>query len=291
MMCWAATGTVTFMSGNTGSSVTIPAGTKLKAHGFYLLGLSASGLANSVTPGASTINVSTTTGFETGQKIDIDGESRSIASVGTPATAMTTLFIPVSTGPWLTFPTGSTNLPVASAAGFAVGQKLGFDLGGNYESATVTAVGKAATQTTLSAAAAAGATTIRVAAVANISVGDTLTVGTDGRKELVTVTRVGTPVAGGDAAPGAGGRGGDRGRARRQHDADGVAFFRAARQGMTQRQRGPHDFVISQNTFVEIDQDHLPPGYISGARPIAPGTSVEDANSYADGFWDNTVDG
>ena len=191
--------------------VTIPAGTKLKAHGFYLLGLSASGLANSVTPGASTINVSTTTGFETGQKIDIDGESRSIASVGTPATAMTTLFIPMSTGPWITFPAGSTNLPVASAAGFAVGQKLGFDLGGNCESATVTAVGKSATQTTLSAAAAAGATTIRVAAVANISVGDTLTVGTDGRKELVTVTRVGTPAAGGDAAPGAGGRGGGMG--------------------------------------------------------------------------------
>ena len=71
---------------------TIPAGTKLAAHGFYLLGLSSSGLAAPASPGATTINVSSTTGFEAGQKIDIDGETRTIASVGTPATAMTTLF-------------------------------------------------------------------------------------------------------------------------------------------------------------------------------------------------------
>ena len=77
---------------------------------------------------------------------------------------MTTLFVPVSTGPWLTIPAGSTNLPVTNAAGFEVGQKIGIDIGGNYELATVTAVGKAATQTTLSAAAAAGATNIKVAA-------------------------------------------------------------------------------------------------------------------------------
>ena len=128
---------------------TIPAGTKLAGHGFYLLGLSSSGLAAPASPGATTINVRSTTGFEAGQKIDIDGETRTIASVGTPAAAMTTVFVPVSTGPWLTIPAGSTNLPVTSAAGFEVGQKIGIDIGGNYELATVTAVGKAATQTTL----------------------------------------------------------------------------------------------------------------------------------------------
>ena len=128
---------------------TIPAGTKLAAGGFYLLGLSSSGLAAPASPGATTINVRSTTGFAAGQKIDIDGETRTIASVGTAATAMTTLFIPVSTGPWLTIPAGSTNLPVTNAAGFEVGQKIGIDIGGNYELATVTAVGKAATQTTL----------------------------------------------------------------------------------------------------------------------------------------------
>ena len=52
---------------------------------------------------------------------------------------MTTIFVPVSTGPWLTVPAGSTNLPVTSATGFEVGQKIGMDIGGNFEVATVTA--------------------------------------------------------------------------------------------------------------------------------------------------------
>ena len=173
-------------------AATIPAGTKLAARGFYLLGLSSSALAGPASPGATTLNVRSTTDFEVGQKIDIDGEIRTIAGVGTAATAMTTLFIPVSTGPRLTIPAGSTNLPVTSATGFEVGQKIGIDIGGNYELATVTAVGMAATQTTLSAAAGVGATHIKVAATSNMTVGDTLTVGTGGRKELVKVTSVGS---------------------------------------------------------------------------------------------------
>jgi non-reducing end alpha-L-arabinofuranosidase len=184
---------------------TIPAGTKLASGAYYLLGLSSSGLAAPASQGATTINVRSTTGFVDGQKIDIDGETRTIVSVGTAATAMTTLFIPVSTGPWITIPAGSINLPVTSAAGFEVGQKIGIDVGGNYELATVTAVGKAATQTTLSAAASAGATNIKVAAGSGVAVGDTLTVDTGGRKELVNVTSVGAAGAnGGDcglAAP------------------------------------------------------------------------------------------
>ncbi len=183
---------------------TLPAGTQLKAHGFYLLGLSGSGLAAPVAPGATTINVRSTNGFELGQKIDIDGETRTIGSVGTPATAMTTVFIPVSTGPWLTIPAGSTNLPVTSAAGFEVGQKIGIDIGGNYELATVTAVGKAATQTTLSAATVAGATNIKVAANSDMTIGDTLTVDAGGRKELATVKSIISI----SAAPAGGGRGG-----------------------------------------------------------------------------------
>ena len=176
---------------------TIPAGTKLASAAYYLLGLSSSGLAAPASPGATTINVRSATGFEAGQKIDIDGETRTIVSVGTAATAMTTLFIPVSTGPWLTIPAGSTNLPVANAAGFAAGQKIGIDIGGNYELATVTAAGKAATQTTLSAAVAAGATNIKVAASSNVTAGDTLTVGTGARQELVKVTNAGTTGAAG----------------------------------------------------------------------------------------------
>ncbi len=186
---------------------TLPAGTKIAAKGFYLLGLAGSGLAAPANAGETTINVRSITGFEVGQKIDIDGETRTVASVGTAATAMTTVFIPVSTGPWLTIPAGSTNVPVTSAAGFEVGQKIGIDIGGTYEVAMVTSVGKAATQTTLSAAAVAGATRIKVAANSNMTAGDTLTIGTGGRKELVKVKSIVSTAA----AP-EGGRGGFGGR-------------------------------------------------------------------------------
>jgi non-reducing end alpha-L-arabinofuranosidase len=175
----------------------IPAGTKLARGAFYLLGLSASGLAAPAHVGESTINVRSTDGFEPGQQIDVDGEIVTIASVGTAATPATTVFIPVSTGPWLTIPSGSTNLPVTDATGFEVGQKIGVDLGGNYEVATVTAVGKAATQTTLAAAATSGATNIKVAANANMTVGDTLTIGAGARKDVVKISKVGTPGASG----------------------------------------------------------------------------------------------
>jgi hypothetical protein len=186
---------------------TIPAGTKLAAHSFYLLGLSSSGLAAPASPGVNTINVRGTTGFEAGQKIDIDGETRTVANVGTAATAMTTVFIPVSTGPWLTIPDGSANLPVTSADGFKVGQKIGIDIGGNYELATVTAVGKAATQTTLAEAANAGATQIKIAANSDMTIGDTLTVATGQRTELVKVKSI-VSVSLAPAGGGRGGRGG-----------------------------------------------------------------------------------
>lgn len=176
---------------------TIPAGTKLAPKGFYLLGLAPSGLVASSAAGAKTINVRDVTGFSVGQQIMIGGESRKVAQVGTGATVPTTVFIPVSTGPWLTVPAGSTNIPVANAAGFAVGQKIGIDAGGNHEILTVTAVGKAGTQTTLEVPAKAGDSVIKVADVATISVGDTLTVGTGQRGEIVKVAAVGTPGANG----------------------------------------------------------------------------------------------
>jgi hypothetical protein len=176
---------------------TIPAGTKIASDGYYLLAVSSSGLAAPASRGATAINVRSTTGFANGQKIDVDGETRTIISVDSATTAATTVFIPVSTGPWITIPAGSTNLPVSNAAGFAIGQKMGIDVGGNYEPVTVTAVGKAATQTTLSAAAVAGATNIKVAASANMTVGDTLTIGTGRRRELVKLASVGTAGANG----------------------------------------------------------------------------------------------
>jgi non-reducing end alpha-L-arabinofuranosidase len=175
----------------------IPPGTKLAPGAFYLLGLSGSSLAAPASAGATAINIRSVAGIESGQQIDIDGETRTVVNVGTAAAPMSTAFIPVSTGPWLTFPAGLTNVPVANIAGFEAGQKIGIDIGGSYESATVTAVGKAAIQTTLSAEARAGATNIRVGASANLTAGDTLTVGTGARKELVKVKSAGTPGANG----------------------------------------------------------------------------------------------
>jgi hypothetical protein len=83
-------------------------------------------------------------------------------------------------------------LPVTNVSGFVVGQKIGIDIGGNYELATVTAVGKSATQTTLAATAAAGSTNMKIAATMNMTAGDTLTIGTGKLKEVVRISQVGT---------------------------------------------------------------------------------------------------
>ncbi len=176
---------------------TIPQKTTLASGRFYLLGLSGSGLAAPAHSGDATINVRSVVGLATGQSVDVDGETPTIVSVGTAASPSTTVFIPVSTGPWLTIPAGSTNVPVTNAAGFEVGQKVGIDIGGHYEVAAVTAVGKAATQTTLAAPAVSGADNLKLAATFNLAAGDTLTIGTGGRKERVTVASVGTAGAAG----------------------------------------------------------------------------------------------
>ncbi len=169
---------------------TVEAGTVVPPKGFFLLGLSASGLAAPANRGDDFINVLSTEGFEAGQIIDVEGESHTIKYVGTAASPMATLFVPVPTGPWLVIPAGSTNLPVTDAEGFKVGEKIGIDIGGNFELATVTAVGKAATLTNLADEAKTGETIIRVVANSGMTVGDTLTIGTGGRKELVAVKRL-----------------------------------------------------------------------------------------------------
>jgi hypothetical protein len=138
------------------------------------------------------VNLRSTTGLTPGAEIVVGGETRIVRSVGSAATAPTKIFINVSTGPWLEFPAGTTNLPVHSAEGFTVGDKISIDLGGNNEIAAVTSVGRAATQTTLSTSTSPGSTAIRVAALANLSVGDTLTISTGQRMERAVVASVGT---------------------------------------------------------------------------------------------------
>jgi alpha-L-arabinofuranosidase B-like protein/concanavalin A-like lectin/glucanase superfamily protein/lamin tail-like protein len=186
------------------STVAVPAGTTLAAGGHYLLGLSNSGLAAPAGAGDATINVRSTTGMAAGDQIDIDTgsrmETRTVASVGTAATANTTLWQPLPEGPVMTIPAGSTNVPVTSTSGFTVGQRIGLGYGADYEIATATVVGRTGTQGRLSAAAPAGATNIKVTSTTNISVGDTirLDIASTGHGiETVTVAAVGTSGAGG----------------------------------------------------------------------------------------------
>jgi hypothetical protein len=220
------------------SAVKIPAGTKLAARGFYLLGLSNSGLAVPARAGDTTIHVRSTAGMSAGDTIEIDAgssvETRKIASVGTGAGSNTTLWQPLPEGPVMTIPAGTANLPLTSVAGFVAGEKIAIGYGATYpavakaleryEVATVTAVGKPGTQAFLGADAAAGTTNIKVTSVANISVGDKIRLDIDSVGhgiETVTVTRVGTQANRGaltaDASAGAtnirarGGRGGAQG--------------------------------------------------------------------------------
>jgi hypothetical protein len=191
------------------SRVKIPAGTSLKAGGFYLLGLSNSGLAVAARAGDGAINVRSTAGMTVGDTIGIDTgsnlETRKIASLGTAASNHTTLWQPLPDGPVITIPAHSRNVPVMDVTGFVIGQKIALGFGATYpavardmeryEVATVTAVGKPGTQAYLGADAAAGAANIKVTSASGISVGDKirLDIASVGHGiETVTVARVGT---------------------------------------------------------------------------------------------------
>ena len=104
--------------------------------------------------------------------------------------APTSLFTPVSTGPILHFPAGVETLPVAGTTGFEVGQKMGIALGGDYETVTVTRIGKPSTQTNLSQAASAGDVQLLLDETANLEAGSELTVDTGDRIETVRVKTV-----------------------------------------------------------------------------------------------------
>jgi hypothetical protein len=193
------------------SPVKIPTGTKLASHGFYLLGLSSSGLAVPARMGDSTLHVRSITGLKVGDTVRIDTgegmESRKIAAIGSPAGADTTLWQPAE-DPTLVIPAGSTNVPVTSTDGFKVGDKIaiGYGTAANavsrttekYEVATVTAVSKPGTQAFIGTDVAAGATNLSVTSVANIMAGDKIRLDIDSMGhgvETVTVKTVGTPAA------------------------------------------------------------------------------------------------
>jgi hypothetical protein len=191
------------------SAIKIPAETKLAAGGFYLIGLSNSGLAVPARTGDSILHVRNTDGMSVGDTITIDDgssmETRKIANLGTAAANHTTLWQPLPDGPVITIPAGSTNVPVESVSGFVVGQKIALGYGSTYpivantveqyEVATVTAVGKPGTQAYLAMDALSGATNIKVIPLSDISVGDKIRLDIDSAGhsiETVTVAHVGT---------------------------------------------------------------------------------------------------
>ncbi|MDO5443879.1 MAG: hypothetical protein Q4G10_09430, partial [Bacteroidia bacterium] len=102
----------------------------------------------------------------------------------------TTIFSPVSTGPKLSIPAGATNIPVSSVAGFVAGQTMGLDLGGNFETFTVTSVGTPAIQTTLAKEAKAGDTTLSIDVTSTLLPGSELVISTGDRMEKAVVKEV-----------------------------------------------------------------------------------------------------
>jgi len=214
------------------SSINIPSGTKLAANDFYLLGLSTSGLSVPASEGESVIYVRSTTGMSVGDEIIIgtgdNKEIQTIKSIYNPAPkeeeeaprgwganygyrsalapgTATTVWSPLPEGPIITFPKGSTSIPVESVDNFKVGQKMAIGYGSTfpavasdiekYEVVTVTEVGKRGTQAWLSADAKIGDTNIKVSSVKDISVGDSirLDIASEGHGiEWVKVKKVGT---------------------------------------------------------------------------------------------------
>ncbi len=187
------------------SSVQIPAGTKLKAKGFYLLGLSNSGLAVPARAGDTTISVREVTGMSAGDTVEIgtgarrgdpqdqqrgDRRQRSHDCVAALARWSDHAVSGVDQrsgsecrrlqGRREDCPRLRSAMPSARAAAWS-----------SMKMATVTAVGKPGTQAYLAADAPAGATKIQVTAVANISVGDKIRLDIDSAGhgiETVTVT-------------------------------------------------------------------------------------------------------
>ncbi len=213
------------------SAINIPSGTKLAANDFYLLGLSTSGLAIPAAKGESTIYVRSTIGMSVGDEIVIgtgsNKESRIIKSIVNPKAkepeaaplawganygyrnlepgTATTVWSPLPEGPVITFPKGSTSIPVESVDNFEVGRKMAIGYGTTYpavardiekyEVLTVTKVGKRGTQAWLSADAKIGDTNIKVSSVKDISVGDSIRLDIDSKGhgiEWVKVKKVGT---------------------------------------------------------------------------------------------------
>jgi len=164
---------------------TFPAGTVVRAGEFLTLSQAASAVTAPAAKGSDEVNL--LYDLAVLDNVEIGGTQYRIAQRGTPAGDFTTIFTPVSTGPWMDIPAGATNIPVASVAGFAAGERMGIAFGGNYEVVTVTEVGTPSTQSVLSQEAKAGDTQLVIETTYALVPGSKVTVDTGDRIEVVTV--------------------------------------------------------------------------------------------------------
>ena len=169
-------------------AATLPQGTVLEPGSFLLLAEAESALSIAAPKGAKEVFL--TKALEAGQEVSIGGKKYTVAIEGVAAGEFTTVFSPVSTGPKLSIPAGATSIPVASVAGFTAGQTMGIDLGGNFETVTVTGVGTPAIQTTLAQEAKAGDTTLYIDITSTLLPGSELVISTGDRMEKVIVKEV-----------------------------------------------------------------------------------------------------
>lgn len=103
---------------------------------------------------------------------------------------LTTIFTPVSTGPWLSVPAGSDVIPYTAATGFAEGNELGIGLGGKFEKTNIVSVGTPGTQTVTIDPLKSGDKVIRLEGTEYLEEGSELTIGTGQRIEKVKVKKV-----------------------------------------------------------------------------------------------------
>jgi len=106
------------------------------------------------------------------------------------ASPLTTIFIPVSTGPWYRFKAGETVLPITSIRGLEAGQMISVGSGNTYEEVEIASIGTAATQTVLSKATKAGDTVIELGYTSDLQEGSVITISTGQRLEKATVKSI-----------------------------------------------------------------------------------------------------
>ncbi len=183
-----------------GEPFVIDMGTRTERATVVAIGTAAAAATTTVAPtviGAKVVRVASIAGLVAGQQIVIDvggrAEVATIESIGTAASANTTMIAPAAVG--------ARNVKVASIDGFVVGQPLAIvesgaiPIGAVTEAANVLKIGTAAgpvTQTVTTAA--AGATNIKVASINGFVVGQPMQVMEYGGRnfEAATVRSIGT---------------------------------------------------------------------------------------------------